>query len=1053
MPPACWMRNLGMAWLILSIGWSGAEAATIHAAPLIPRENYEPLPLPALGQRAQVSGVVTDEQGAPLTGVTVLLKGTQQGTYTDAKGHYVLDVPADGVLVFSFLGYQSQEVPVNGKSTVDVRLLPDKETLNEVVVTALGISREKKSLSYAITEVGGDQFTKARETNLGNALSGKIAGLNSSAPATGPGSSSRVIIRGNGSLSGDNQPLYVIDGVPIDNTTQGSASTYGGLDQGDGLTSINPDDIESISVLKGGTAAALYGSRAANGVILITTKGGKARKGIGVELNSTLTLSRPLESPDWQYQYGSGNLGQAPTTKGEAISNGRTSWGAKLDGSMVIQPDGESRPYVAQKDNYKHFYNTGTAFSNTVALTGGSEDINFRFSASNLDNDGIVPNSSLNRKVFSLSVNSTLANKIIFNGRGQYSIEKNRNRTNLVDFTMNPDASVKLIATNIDVRTLAPGYDSRGYETPWNDYVFVVNPYFAINKVKNSDDRRRFIGSFSVRYNLTDYLYARARLGVDYYNINGDNITPTGIQFNPEGSMTQRQNTFYERNAELLIGLDKSFGRFSVSALAGGNMMHRKAQGYNFSSDLFNVPFDYFLTNGKNPTFTPNYRESGINSLFGSADIGYNNYLYLNLTGREDWFSTLSPESNSIFYPSVGLSFVFSEAWKSRPSWLSYGKARVSWAQVGGGAPDPYALNLIYVAQSSSHLGQQLMNISGSTIPNDLRPYTSTTTEVGLDLKMLKNRLGVDITLYDRKTTNDIVSASVPRSSSYNNVSLNVGEVQNRGIELLLTGTPVQGSKFGWNVSYNMAYNKNTVVKLAPGLSSLALPGATARTGNGYVYNFEGMPFGMVAGYKAKRNDEGQIVYNAANGLPVQSDFMALGRGVPPLTMGLSNEFHYGNLSMSFLLNGKFGNKMYTATTAYGTYYGLDKRTVANGVRESGVKVSGVDTDGKPFSATVPAQQYYQGIAYSITDDFVQDAGFIKLRQLVFGYNFPASMLAKTPIQSLNISFVARNLLLIYSQVKNVDPESSFTNSNAQGLENFGVPPTRSYGFNLQARF
>jgi TonB-linked SusC/RagA family outer membrane protein len=1004
----------------------------------------------------EIKGKVTNAHGEPLGGVSITLKGSAIGTATDAEGRFSINVPENGVLVFSFVGFKTLEAPVKGRNSFNVTLEDQTQSLNEAVVTALGIRKEKKALTYAVTEINGSEFTQARENNLGNALSGKIAGVNATSTATGPGGSSRVIIRGNGSLSGDNQPLYIVNGVPINNAVQGTApGTYGGIDRGDGLVSINPDDIETISVLKGGTAAALYGSRAANGVILITTKSGRAQKGVGVEYSSTYTQENPLDIPDWQYEYGSGSRGAKPTSQSEAIANGRISWGAKLDGTPVVNPDGVSRPYSAQKNNIRNFYHNGTTFSNTLAMTGGNENINFRFSVSNMENKGIVPNSSLNRKTFNLSVSANLAKKLIFEGRAQYNIEQNHNRTYIADFSKNPNAAVGLVATNIDVRTLAPGYDAQGYETPWSDYVFVVNPYFATSKVKNQDERRRFIGSFSTRYNITDFLYARARVGIDYFNINASDIEPTGLLYNPDGSMTTSRSTTWETNAEALLGFDRKFRHFTVNAIAGGNQMHNKLTGIDISSGLFNVPFTYFVTNGKNPVFTESYRESAINSLFASADVAYNSYLFLNLTGRKDWFSTLATGSNNLFYPSAGLSFIFSDIWKSRPSWLNYGKVRGSWAQVGGGAPDPYGLSLAYVAPSSSHLGQPLMNISGNTIPNSaLEPYTSTTVELGVELRALNSRVGADITLYDRTTTNDIVSASVPLSSSYTSVLLNVGKMRNKGIELLLTGSPVRSlNGLNWDVSFNMAYNDNKVIKIADGLTSLALPGAEARTENGFVYHYENMPFGMISGYKARQDLKGNTVYSKDNGLPIQSDFMALGRGVPPLTLGLSNTFGYKQFTLGFLVDAKFGAKMYTSTNAYGTYYGLDKRTVDGNVRENGVAVKGVDEDGNAFSQTLAAQDYYQGIAFSLTDQFVSDAGFIKLRQLTLGYNFPRTLLAKTPFQSASLSLVARNLLLLYSQVKNVDPESNYNTSNGQGLENFGVPPTRSYGLNLMVKF
>ncbi len=1005
-------------------------------------------------QQSVLTGRVTDAStGDPMPGVNIVVKGTAIGTITDLDGRYTLNLSdRNSLLAVSFIGYTPQEIPVAGKMNIDIIMSPGISALEEVVVTALGISREKKSLSYAVTEVSGDNIAIAREINLGNALTGRIAGVNASGSATGPAGSTRVIIRGNGSLIGNNQPLYVVNGVPIIVENQGFASTYGGKDQGDGLSSINPDDIESISVLKGGTAAALYGSRAANGVILVTTKSGRARTGIGVEFNSAYTFENPLTIPKWQYEYGSGSGGLAPSSKLEAIANGRISWGAKLDGSMVINPDGVERPYVAQKNNIKNFYDTGSTFTNTLAINGGNEIANFRFSVSNTDVKGIVHNSNINRKTFNLSTNANLSKKLVFEGKAQYNLESNKNRTAIADFTGNPNAAVGLIATNIDVRTLAPGYDENGYETPWSDYVFVSNPYFAASKRKNEDEWKRFIGSFNLRYNITNFFYARARIGTDYANIEGFDITPTGTLYSAPGSMSESSKEFSETNAELLFGFEKHFGPVSINAIAGGNKMNAKSQGSSFSSGDLNVPFIYFITNGKTPSFSRSFRESAINSLFSSADISYKNYLYLTLTGRQDWFSTLAKESNSLFYPSVGMSFIFSEVWKSKPGWMSFAKLRTSWAQVGGGAPDPYGLNLTYTAPTSAHLGRPLMYITSGTIPSSLKPYTSTTIEAGLDLRLFNNLLGIDLTVYDRTTTNDIVNASVPPSTSYNSVALNVGEVKNRGIELMLNGSPVRSSSgLNWDIVLNMAYNKNTVVRIAEGLKSLAL--ATARTNNGYVYHFEGRPFGMVAGYEMKRDGKGNIVYNKANGIPLMSEFKPLGRGVPPLNISLTNDISYKNFNISFLLDSKFGGVMYSAANSYGAYYGLHESTVANNVRETGVKVQGVDQNGEPYSSTVDAQTYFRGVAFSITDEYVYNAGFIKLRQFSFGYSLPRPVLNKTPFQSVNISLTARNLFLLYSQIENVDPESNYNTTNGQGLENWGVPPTRSYGFNLLVRF
>ncbi|MDQ4139073.1 MAG: SusC/RagA family TonB-linked outer membrane protein, partial [Bacteroidota bacterium] len=676
-----------------------------------------------------ITGKITSATGEPLPGVTVLVKGTTTGTASGTDGSYTINTTADnGALVFSFIGYTTKEVPFSGSATINVTLLDDTQTLDEVVVTALGIKREKKALTYAVSEVGGEKLTQAREINVGNALAGRVAGVTASGTSGGPGASSRIVIRGNGSLNGENQPLYVVNGMPITNNNQGSAGTFGGVDRGDGLASINPDDIESISVLKGGTAAALYGARAANGVILITTKSGKAQKGIGVEYNTNYTLQQAVNLLDWQDEYGSGSLGAAPTTQAQAIANGRMSWGARLDGSPVIQPDGQTRPYTAQKDNFKNFYQTGTNFVNTLALTGGNEIARFRFSASNLDNKAIVPNNTMNIKTFNLSASATLAKKIVFEGNAQYNIEDVKNRTYLADFQLNPNTGAQLLAPNIPIETLSPGYLPNGNEFKWSDYEYATNPYFAINKVRNGDTKKRFIGSFNTTYNITDALYVRARFGIDQVNFDAYAIQPTGLAFNQPGSMTTDQSVQSETNLEGTIGYRKDVGPFSINVFAGGNQMRNTFDGIGLSSGQFNRPYQYFIANGRSQNFSINFSELGINSLFASADIDFNDYLYLTLTGRNDWFSTLDPKNNSLFYPSVGLSFVATDAWSTKPTWLDYAKIRTSWAQVGGGAPNAYAITQTFSAQSQQHLGQTLMNVTSPTLPTLLTPYTSTTT-------------------------------------------------------------------------------------------------------------------------------------------------------------------------------------------------------------------------------------------------------------------------------------------------------------------------------------
>jgi TonB-linked SusC/RagA family outer membrane protein len=1007
------------------------------------------------GQQMMVSGNVTDTNGLPLPSVTVQEEGTNNGVLTDFYGNYNIEVNSPkSVLVFTYVGMERVERIVGVETIMNIVMQDNLESLDEVVVTALGITREKRSLTYAVSEVDGEDMNRAREINVGNALSGRVAGVTASGTSGGPGASSRVIIRGNGSLNGDNQPLYVVNGMPITNANEGSPGTYGGIDTGNGLSSINPDDIESISVLKGGTAAALYGARAANGVILITTKSGRAQEGIGVAFRSNYTVEQPMNLLEWQYQYGSGSNGEAPTSEAEAIAFGRTSWGARLDGSPVINPDGVARPYSPVRDNVENFYQNGFTFSNSIALSGGNEGANFRFAASNMDNEGVVPNNTMNRKTFNLSVDATLAEKITFQGNAQYSIEENLNRVRPGDFDRNPNAGAQLIATNIPVEALAPGYLENGNEFTWSDYIYVTNPYFAINRLENGDTRNRFIGSFNTIYNITDALYARVRFGIDQSNTDRYYINPTGLASNNSGNMTENQAVRTETNIEGIIGFNDTFGDFTLNVLAGGNQMRNTFDGINLSSGDFNIPYQYFIGNGLNQTFGQNYGQHGINSLFASADIDYGNFLYLTFTGRNDWFSTLATGNNSLFYPSVGLSFLPSEVWENKPTWLDYAKVRTSWAQVGGGAPNPYSIQQTYSAQGVQYNGQTLTNVSGGTIPSALSPYTSTTIEAGIELRFFRSRLGIDFTVYDRTTTDDIVNASIAPSSGYSSVALNVGEMKNRGIELMLTGRPLGASNsLRWDVTANIAYNDNEVIQISEDLDKLQLPGAQTRTLNGGIYHFEGQPFGMIAGNRRVTNDNGEIVYNSVSGLPEAGPVEALGKGVPPLSIGFNNNFLYKNFSLGILLDSRWGGSIYSATNAYGTDYGLHSRTVENNVRETGVVLSGVDENGDVYNNTVPAQTYFRGIAYRITEDFVEDADFIKLRSFSLGYNFPSTILEGTFIQNASLSIVGRNLWILYKTTENIDPESNYASGNAQGLENFGLPPSRSLGLDLSINF
>ena len=1022
----------------------------------------------------QIRGTVKGASDSTnLTGTTVSLASSKNvATVTDATGHFVLTIPADKAsgtlhLIISSVGFQTREVTLSpGQTSLDIYLEAGKATLNEVVVTALGIDRQKKSLGYSVTTVKGSDFTQARENNIANALTGKVAGVNAVGLSTGPGGSSRVTIRGNGSLVGDNQPLYVVNGMPIDNSVPGGAPTANGItfnvDRGDGIADINPDDIESISVLKGGTAAALYGSRASNGVILITTKKGRAQKGIGVEYNSTATLENVAVIPDFQFSYGQGNLGIMPTTLAASQATGRRSWGAPIDGSTnYVGVDGNTHPYTAKKDNFQHYYQTGSTYTNTAALTGGSENINYRFSASDLSSKGILPNTTYDRKTLNLAVNAKLSDRLSMEGLAQYNQEVGHDRTGAGDALGNPNWTPLEIANTADVRWLKPGYDANGNETIWNDASIASNGYFVINKWKEDDTKNRFIGQASVSYKLLKELVFKGTVSQDFYNYNFTDIVPTGTLYLPQGQYQGLKSDVSETNS-LLTGTyqTKLTKDLHINVMAGANSRKFQNSQLTLTGAGFTIPYFYSFANLGSSSATPYTARVATNSVFGSADVDFKSLFFLTFTGRQDWFSTLSPQHNHIFYPSVGGSFVLSDAVKL-PEIFDIVRLRGSWAQVGGGEPTPYAINLSYSNVPSS--GQPLLNVTpdataGTNVisnPN-LRPFTSTTIEEGIEISLLQRRLGLDVTYYDRKTTNDIVNTAISTTSGYSNAILNIGELDNKGVEVLLTGRPVQSANFGWTVTYNVAYNTNKVVQLAPGLTSIQL--ASSVNGWAVLDNIQGKSFGTLVGTSMLKNAKGDTVFNASSGEPVVAPLAPMGNSVAPLTMGLTNEFHYKQFAFSFLLDGKFGNKIFSIFELYATRMGKLKSTLPG--RANGLTVHGVDQSGNPYTNTYtlnPASglnlsSYYDNYK-TYSNLFVHDGSFVKLRQVQLSYNIPVSALKFARLQSASLSFVARNLLILYKQTKNFDPEQSFTNSSSQGFESIGLPRTRSYGLNLSVKF
>lgn len=1025
----------------------------------------------------QVSGTVTDDDGSgALPGVNVLVKGTTTGTVTDIDGNYSITVSGDdAVLTFSSIGFVVQEITVGNRSTIDVSLTADVQELSEVVVTALGMERSTKALSYSVGQVDGESFQEARELNIANSLAGKVAGVNVSNIASGPAGSSRVVIRGNVSLTGNNQPLYVVDGIPIDNSGFGQAGMWGGSDEGDGTSSINPDDIAEMTVLKGANAAALYGSRASNGVILITTKSGKAGKGIGIDINSNFVFEDIFNLFDLQKEYGQGTQGRAPADASEAFNVGTSVWGSRLDGRPVAQFDGVERPYSYAGDNFDRFFRMGTTWTNSIAFSGGSETQNFRLNFSNLQNESIIPNAGYDRNNLSLSYNGKYAEKLTVTSKVLYSNENAQNRPRVSDSPGNAPQGLLRLPPNYNVNDLKgdpnklgavpEGFEPRdgkstGEELQISNDLWNQNPWWAAHQFENSDVRDRIITSNVVRYDITDFLYAQGRFGMDWYTRRETDITPYGTGYQRRGSMAEREQRIREINIEGIVGFDKTFGDISVNALVGGNRMRRSVESLSLAGNNFNIPFFNTFSNLENQNPGYGFNEKGINSLFGSATFGYKDFVYLTGTARQDVFSTLNPETNSIIYPSVGGSFVFTELFDmSANSFLSFGKVRASWAQVGGDT-DPYRLYLTY-GLGQGHLGQPTASISQSNIPNRfLVPLTSTEFEVGADMRFFNNRIGVDFTYYQQETTDDILNATISEASGFNGTTINVGRMQNEGIELLLTGSPLKTSDFNWDVTFNLSLNRNEVIELSDGIESIQV--GEPRTRVAFINQIVGQQFSTITGF-TQRTINGELVFDPESGQPIRSDETSiLGNGVHNYVGGITNSFNWKGIYLDFLIDFKAGGDIYSGSNVRLVQQGQHKMTVeptsgpgfVSEGRES-LTVTGVDMDGEAFTKTLDETEIpgFWGAYGNLSDRFIYDASFVKFRQLSLGYSIPSSMLSSTPFSRISLSFVGRNLFLLYTNLENVDPESNYSNSNAQGFDYFGVPQTRSFGFNLKASF
>jgi TonB-linked SusC/RagA family outer membrane protein len=1011
----------------------------------------------ATAQTRQLSGVVSDDaSGKGIVAVSVKVKGQPGGTTTNTDGEFTLSVPAGRVtLEISSAGYTAKEVYVeDGSTSVSVSLTQNSQQLSEVVVTALGIKKEQRKVGYAVTTVSGDNFTKARETNVALSLAGQAAGLNVHGTNGGPGGSARILLRGMPSINSGGSPLFVINGVPMDNTQRGAAGEWGGSDNGDGIGNINPDDIESMTILKGQAASAIYGARASNGVILVTTKTGK-RGSATVEFNTNFAFDKAIDNTEFQYEYGQGQNGLKPTTVSGAQATGRLTWGAKLDGSQVIQFDGNSYAYSAQKNNIKNFYRTGPTYTNTVSVSGGGDRGTYRLSLSNLDNSAILRNSGIDRKTINLNMDQKITDKLTVTLMANYIDQKNKNNAGLSDGPGNPNNGF-FLASNIDERILAPGYDANGNEIVFSDDPYVTNPYFVINKWINNSSRKRLITSVSAKYNFTSWLYAMTRLGYDHINDRSEGVTPTGTAYNfnsagQSGGIGIGNSQTTELNVDGIIGAThKITNDIGIDATIGANLRKNDGESIGISGGPFVIPGLYTPNNVVSFGRSYGVSHKEVHSAFYSIDLSYKNLITLSTTGRYDAFSTLyysglEKSKRNIFIPSVSASFQFADL-LNLPV-LNYGKLRASYAQTSGEPGAPYQ-TAVYYGVGNSINGVPTGNFS-SGLPNlFLKPFTLTEFEVGTELKFLNSRLGFDIAYYTKKTKNEIMNASLSPATGYTSTVIANGSVENKGLEVQVTGTPIKQKDFQWNVTLNFTTVSNKILKTDAGNTTLGL--GTYRPLNANTAFVVGMSGPQIMANDYTYDSKGDIVVDAS-GLPVVGSRIPMGSVLPKAYGGLKNDFTYKAFNLSFLIDYNFGNKILSATSYYSIYRGLNKMTLEG--RETGI-TTGVTASGTANTVTATAQAYYQRLA-SISRINVLDGDYIKLRQITLGYTISEKMLGNIPLfRAINISLVGRNLLTLMKKSDNIDPESSFNpNINYSGIEGTSLPSVRTFGINANFKF
>ena len=922
--------------------------------------------------------------------------------------------------------------------------------LSEVSITALGIEKENRKIGYALTTIQGASLTSARESNLIMALQGRVAGLNITGVNGGPGSSARVLIRGVSSMTAAS-PLFVVNGVPIDNTIRGNANEYGGADYGDGISNINPDDIETITILKGSAASALYGARAANGVVLISMKKGQTNAGPKLEYNTNLAFDVPVNATDFQYIYGQGSQNRRPTDLNGAIATGLLSWGEPMDGQPTLQVDGSLKPYSPVEHNIREFYRTAPAFTNTLSIQGGSQLNNYRVSASNLDYNSILPNGALNRKTLNLYGSVSFNPKLSLSFTGNYINEKNKNRSYLSDGPLNANYGISSLATSLDQSILKPGFDeSTGFETRWNADEYKTNPYFLMNKQDDRSDRNRYITSAVANYRLTNWAALQGRIGYDVSDDEVVSILPTGTAFsvNRQGGINGYNQTHTsELNGDILLSGKRKLGAdFNLDLSIGGNYRERRSKLASIRGSQFIIPYLYTPGNLLTSTRVDGLTKIVTESAYYTLDIGYQRFLNLSITGRYDIYSTLPSQNRGIFVPGVSANFIFSDVLNI--GGLDFGKLRVDIAKTSGEPTIPYTTQ-IYYTQNTQVNGTPVGSFSGDLPNYNLKPFTLNEVEAGIDMKFFNSRLDVDFTYFNRLTSNEIINAKQSITTGFASAYVNLGKTRNAGIELALGYSPVLRSDRKWQINFNLTKVKNVLLSI-DGNSVYTLTG-TYRPLNANTALVVGKPITQIMAYDYLRDGSGNVIIGS-DGIPKRGNFVPMGSTIPNLYGGLTNTFSFKQFNLSFLVDYRFGNKVLSATAHYSYVSGLNKATLIG--RETGIVSDGVLESGAKNAINVPAYTYYPELTNNISSLSVLNGSFIKLRQLTFGYAVPQVKLLKTPFRSISIDLVGRNLFTLLKYTENIDPESQFSPTLAYaGIEGASLPATQTFGINVNFKF